>query len=198
MKYFLLLVMFLNTLILAESRFLMPEEAFKASVEMKKSYIASVTIELGEDIYLYRSKITVKVLEANSGIIVDRFVLPDAIDHEGEKVYTSSPTFDIPLVKTKEMKDVVPITLIVGYQGCSEEGLCYEPIESKFTFDIQSSKLPLRVSAKTSLKNTISGDVKSPITVSETDRITQTFIEGNRPLILLTFFTFGLLLSLTP
>jgi len=194
MKYLLGIVLFLSTLIASEPQFLMPEEAFKASAHMKKRCTASATIELGKDIYLYQSKITAKVLETNSGIEVDRVVLPNGVDHEGEKVYTSSPTFTIPLVKTKEMNDIVPITLVIGYQGCSEQGLCYEPMESKFTFDIETAKLPL----KESTKNTAPAQTKSPITVSETDRITQSFIEGNVPLILLTFFTFGLLLSLTP
>lgn len=198
MKYFLFFVLFFNTLIFAEPKFLMPEEAFKASAYMKKRCTASATIELGKDIYLYQSKITAKVLEKNSGIVVDRLVLPEAIDHDGEKVYTTSPTFNIPLVKTKKMDAIVPITLVIGYQGCSEQGLCYEPMESKFTFDIESSKLPLKETNETPLKNTASAEKKSPITVSETDQITQTFIEGNVPLILLTFFTFGLLLSLTP
>ena len=189
MKYIGLFLLIFNTLIFAEPKFLMPEEAFKASAHMKKRCTASATIELGEDIYLYHSKITAKVLEKNSGIEVDRLVLPEALDHDGEKVYTTSATFDIPMVKTKEMNEIVPITLVIGYQGCSQQGLCYEPMETKFTFDIETSKLVLKASP--SVK-------KSPITVSETDRITQTFIEGNIPLILLTFFTFGLLLSLTP
>jgi thiol:disulfide interchange protein DsbD len=71
-------------------------------------------------------------------------------------------------------------------------------MESIFAFDIESSKLPLKETSETPLKNTASSEKKSPITVSETDQITQAFIEGNIPLILLTFFTFGLLLSLTP
>ncbi|MCK9374011.1 MAG: protein-disulfide reductase DsbD [Sulfuricurvum sp.] len=198
MKYFLFFVLFFNTLIFAEPAFLMPEEAFKASAHMKKRCTVSATIELGKDIYLYRSKITAKVLETKSGIEVDRLVLPEAIDHDGEKVYTASLTFDIPLVKTKEMSDIVPITLVIGYQGCSEQGLCYEPMKSTFAFDIETSKLLLKESDKAPLKTTVSSGGKSPITVSETDQITQTFIEGNVPLILVTFFTFGLLLSLTP
>ena len=198
MKYFLLFVLFINTLVFAEPKFLMPEEAFKASAHMKKRCTASVAIELGKDIYLYRSKITAKVLEKNSGIVVDRLVLPEAVDHDGEKVYTTSPTFEIPLVKTKEMNEIIPITLVIDYQGCSEQGLCYEPMESTFAFDIETSKLPLKETDEAPLKNRASVGEKSPIALSETDQITQTFIEGNIPLILLTFFTFGLLLSLTP
>jgi thiol:disulfide interchange protein DsbD len=129
MKFFLLFALLLNTLIFAEPQFLMPEEAFKSSAIAKKNGMIETKIELGKDIYLYQTKITAKVLETSSGIVVDRLVLPDAVDHDGEKAYTSSPTFDIPLVKTKEMNETVPITLVIGYQGCSEQGLCYEPPE---------------------------------------------------------------------
>lgn len=198
MKTILLLVLYLSALFASEPKFLMPEEAFKASVHMKKRCTATATIELGKDIYLYQSKITAKVLETESGVVVENLVLPDAVDHEGQNVYTSSPIFDIHLVKTKAIDDIVPITLLIGYQGCSEQGLCYEPMESKFTFDIETSKLPLKEISDTLLRDTASAEKISPISVSETDRITQSFIEGNVLLILLTFFTFGLLLSLTP
>jgi len=191
MKYFLLFVVFFNTLIFAESKFLMPEEAFQATAHLKKRCTIGATIELGEGIYLYQSKVNAKIVEKNSGIVIDRLMLPPAVDHDGEKVYLSSPAIDIALAKTRELDEIVPITLVLSYQGCSEQGLCYEPMETTFTFDIETSALAPKEGPPAEAK-------KSSVTVSETDRITQTFIEGNVPLILLTFFTFGLLLSLTP
>lgn len=191
MKYFLLFIVFLNTLIFAEPKFLMPEEAFKATAHLKKRCTIGATIELGQDIYLYQSKVSAKIVEKNSGIVIDRLVLPEGVEHDGEKVYLNSPSIDIALAKTRELDEIVPITLVLSYQGCSEQGLCYEPMETTFNFDIETSALLLKEATPVTPK-------KSPITVSETDRITQTFIEGNVPLILLTFFTFGLLLSLTP
>jgi thiol:disulfide interchange protein DsbD len=191
MKYFLLFIVFLNTLIFAEPKFLMPDEAFKATAHLKKRCTIGATIELGQDIYLYQSKVSAKIVEKNSGIVIDRLVLPEGVDHDGEKVYLNSPSIDIVLAKTRELDKIVPITLVLSYQGCSEQGLCYEPMETTFNFDIETSALLLKNDVSAAPK-------KSPITVSETDRITQTFIEGNVPLILLTFFTFGLLLSLTP
>lgn len=197
MKYLLLLVLFLNTLVFAEPQFLMPEEAFKASATMKKKCTVTATIALGENIYLYKSKISAKIVEKESGIIINHIVMPEGVDHEGEKVFTTSPQIEIALAKNKEMDGIVPITLVLAYQGCSEKGLCYEPIENTFSFDIDSSKLVLKKTLSEPSK-LAALQKKIPIKVSETDRITQTFIEGNVPLILLTFFTFGLLLSLTP
>jgi thiol:disulfide interchange protein DsbD len=190
-RHLLFFVIFLNALAFAEPKFLMPEEAFQATAHLKKRCTIGATVELGEDIYLYQSKVSAKIVEKNSGIVIDRLILPPAVDHDGEKVYLSSPSIDIALAKTRELDEIVPITVILSYQGCSEQGLCYEPMETTFNFDIETSALILKEATPAAPK-------KSPVTVSETDRITQTFIEGNVPLILLTFFTFGLLLSLTP
>ena len=191
MKYIIIFLLIFNSFVFAEPKFLMPEEAFQATAHLKKRCTISATIELGHDIYLYQSKVSTKIVEKNSGIVIDRLVLPEAVDHDGEKVYLTSPSIDIALAKTRELDEIVPITLVLSYQGCSEQGLCYEPMETTFNFDIETSALVLKEATPAAPK-------KSPITVSETDQITQTFIEGNVPLILLTFFTFGLLLSLTP
>jgi thiol:disulfide interchange protein DsbD len=191
MRYIIIFLLIFNSLVFAEPKFLMPEEAFQATAHLKKRCTINATIELGHDIYLYQSKVSAKIVEKNSGIVIDRLILPEGVEHDGEKVYLSSPSIDIALTKTRELDEIVPITLVLSYQGCSEQGLCYEPMETTFNFDIETSALILKEATPATPK-------KSPITVSETDQITQTFIEGNVPLILLTFFTFGLLLSLTP
>jgi len=197
MKSIVIWVLLFNALLFGEPKFLMPEEAFKASAYMKKKCTVSATIELGEKIYLYKSKIKATIVDKNSGVIIDHITLPEGVNHEGETVYTTSPVIDLKLAKDRPVDDVVPITLQLSYQGCSEQGLCYEPIASTFKFNIETSKLVLKGDSTVPVK-VASVVKKSPITVSETDQITQTFIEGNVPLILLTFFTFGLLLSLTP
>lgn len=203
MKYIVLFFLIFNSFLFGETKFLMPEEAFQASAYLKKKCTISATIGLGENIYLYKSKISAKIVEKNSGIIIDHITLPEGIKHEAETVFTTSPVIEIKLAKDRPMDNIVPITVQLSYQGCSEQGLCYEPIESKFTFDIETAQLVLKENSVSSKSNqkvpTITQQVKkSPISVSETDRITQSFIEGNITLILLTFFTFGLLLSLTP
>ncbi|MFZ2969507.1 MAG: protein-disulfide reductase DsbD [Sulfuricurvum sp.] len=186
MKFLLLLVLFFTNLVFAEPKFLMPDEAFKASAYMKKKCTISASINLGEGIYLYKSKIKASIVEKNTGVIIDHITLPAGVNHEGETVFITSPVIDIKLAKDHPIEEIIPITLQLSYQGCSEQGLCYEPIDTNFSFTIETSKLLLKSA------------VRTPISISETDQITQTFIEGNVPLILLTFFTFGLLLSLTP
>ncbi|MCX6073751.1 MAG: protein-disulfide reductase DsbD [Campylobacterales bacterium] len=214
MKYFLLFVLFINTLVFAEPQFLMPEEAFKPSAAITKKGEIAAKIELGNHIYLYKSKLHAKIL-GKSGIAIDHITLPEGVDHEGQTVFTKSPNISIALKASKRVSGLVPITLQLEFQGCSEDGLCYEPIVQKIPLKIDSAqfiateeKVPNIVKAEpVVVPSVVKSELnvskpmvrkRSPIVVSETDQITQTFIEGNVPLILLTFFTFGLLLSLTP
>jgi thiol:disulfide interchange protein DsbD len=181
MKNIVFMVLFIAGWVRAD--FLMPEEAFKASGKINNDSSISVSIELSKDIYLYKSKLNVKLLEDN-GIVIDKVSAPKGVQHDGEIVFETSPNLEINLKKTKNLESIIPITMELSYQGCSKQGLCYEPIQKEFTFDINASNLLLQ-------SNTLAS-------ISQTDQITQTFIEGNVGLILLTFFGFGFLLSLTP
>lgn len=211
MKYVVLLVLMFNTLLFGEPQFLMPEEAFKPSATVTKNGEITAKIDLGNHIYLYKSKLHAKLL-GNSGIAINHITLPEGVDHEGQIVFTESPKITISLKTSKPSSGIIPVTLQLEFQGCSEDGLCYEPIIQKIPLKIDSAKLTSEI-VKTSELSKVESDIsvvksdintskpvarKSPIVVSETDQIAQTFIEGNVPLILLTFFTFGLLLSLTP
>jgi thiol:disulfide interchange protein len=89
----------------------MPEEAFKASAYMKKKCTVSATIDLGESIYLYKSKIKATILEKNSGVIIDHITLPEGVNHEGEIVFTTSPVIDIKLAKDRPISDYVTAEL---------------------------------------------------------------------------------------
>ncbi|OYZ66338.1 MAG: protein-disulfide reductase [Sulfuricurvum sp. 24-42-5] len=213
MKYVVLFVLIFNAFLFGESQFLMPKEAFKPSAFVTKNGAIVAKIELGNHIYLYKSKFNAKLL-GNSGIAIDHITLPDGVDHEGQTVFIESPKITISLKASKPLNGIVPMTLQLEFQGCSEDGLCYEPIVEKISLKVDASKLvsdvaktpaiqkagPITTPAvvKSDIKTSNPTVRKSPIVVSETDQITQTFIEGNIPLILLTFFTFGLLLSLTP
>ena len=64
----------------------------------------------------------------------------------------------------------------VSYQGCSELGICYQPETKEFAFSLKGS-----------FNNS-----------SEQDLIAQSFLSDNLFIVLLSFFGFGLLLSLTP
>jgi len=185
MRYILILVaMYFSLFGLGGSgSFLMPEDAFKPSAEVKENKLI-VKIELAESIYLYKDKLSISLKD--SAIVLGAINYPASVDHGGEQVFTKSIVLDMPLTKNSDADEIVAV---VKYQGCSEKGLCYEPLENEFTLKIDASKLE-QASAVVANETTNSG--------SETDAITDTFKSGNISLILLTFFGFGLLLVLTP
>jgi thiol:disulfide interchange protein DsbD len=178
MKYFILITLFITSLF-ASNGFLQPSEAFKINATLHKNTLL-VDIKLGEDIYLYKERFSLNIKD-NKGVI-QNIIYPKTENHNGDEVFTSS--FIVNAEIYPNTIEEIPLTLEVEYQGCSEKGLCYEPMSKEFSFKVE----PIQ-GVTTSVK---------PAPLNETDTITQTFKSGNIGLILLTFFGFGLLLSLTP
>jgi len=191
MKHLLILLSLIIFPLSVQADFLVPEEAFQPSVALRDPSHIEATIRLGESIYLYKEKVTFS-LENSDGIIIDKITMPMGSMHDNKTVFSGSPVIDIALAKEKALEGKQEISLKIAYQGCSGAGLCYEPMENVFRLVVDTDTLPLKEKKKT-IK------IKAPVKhLSETDVIAQSFIEGHVGLVLLTFFTFGLLLSLTP
>ena len=195
------LILFLLSSILllgAQPKFLMPEEAFQPSAKLNESMQIEAKVEIAKDIYLYVDSIKLEIKNQNSGITVKDVVKPKSVEHHGDMVYLQSPEFLITLQKNSNIDGIRNVEFALSYQGCSEQGLCYEPYTEFFKFDIDSSKLST-AKGKIELKE-IKEQVKpqkiEPL--SESDSIADTIKHGSVSLILLTFFGFGLLLALTP
>lgn len=182
MRYILILVTVFYSLF-GFSDFLMPQDAFKSRAEVKENRLI-VHIELADSIYLYKDKM--KISLQDNDVTIQSITYPKSQRHEGKEVFTKSVTIDAILVKNKNVDTIIAK---VEYQGCSEKGLCYEPLQKEFTLPIDSSKLSFASKIDSAQKTT---------SASETDTITDTFKSGNISLILLTFFGFGLLLAMTP
>jgi thiol:disulfide interchange protein DsbD len=203
MRYIFLLLLFLSTFLSAQTKFLMPEEAFKVKAELTGKGTVEAVIELGEHIYLYEDQVKVELIKGDN-VLIDTITMDEAVDHDGEKVFYEKLKIRIDLAKNTAAEGIVPVTLKLSYQGCSEQGLCYEPMSEQFGFDIDTAALPLSSGAervRTPEKAAPAADAQSGSKeelVSETDLIAKTIREGNIMIILLTFFGFGLLLSLTP
>ncbi|MCW8954419.1 MAG: protein-disulfide reductase DsbD family protein, partial [Sulfurimonas sp.] len=197
MKKLILLLCLPLFLFGAQPKFLMPDEAFIPTAKLNEKMQIEATVGTGKDIYLYADSIKFKIKDG-SGISVKDFTGPKSVDHDGEIVYLDSPTFTINLQKNADVTGIKTAEFQLSYQGCSEQGLCYELYTKAFKFDIDSSKLPLSLSAST--KPTEDKNVKSDskTELSTTDSIAESIKSGNVLVVLLTFFGFGLLLSLTP
>lgn len=204
------LILFLFSSILlfaAQPKFLMPEEAFKPSAKLNEKMQIEATVEIAKDIYLYENALKLNVKDG-SGISVKSIDAPKSVAHHDEQVYLESPKFVVHLKKEPNVAGVKKIEFELSYQGCSEQGLCYEPETKVYEFDVDTSKLEggealakieSKIESKIENKTENKTEVKQAAKeLSESDSIADTIKHSSLGLVLLTFLGFGLLLSLTP
>ena len=171
-----MLLMFFTCSLLASSKLLTPEEAFKISALQDEKGVG-LKIELGEGIYLYDDKIKLELVKPTV-ISLDAYV-QRPVPEKYEEYIVQRNSFEMLIPQNLLQQEVKKgsFTLKFSYQGCSELGICYQPMSSDFTFTL----------AGVSSQN-----------LTEQDQIAYTLANSNLFLILATFFGFGLLLALTP
>jgi thioredoxin:protein disulfide reductase len=186
--------------------FLQPDEAFKPKITVIDNETIGVEIELSEKIYLYEEKVKVEDADPKDGIHFASVTMNKGIDHEGERVFETSPAIRIKLLKSEELSEKQSVRVKLFYQGCSSAGLCYEPLETTLEVVIDTDKLPLgeatsgsvlkapAIEAENMEITAPAGEAKT----SETDQIANVIQGGSLWFIILSFFGFGLLLALTP
>jgi thioredoxin:protein disulfide reductase len=192
------IVLFLMSalVLFAAPKFLMPEEAFKAEASINDSMQIQAKVEIAKDIYLYAEKMKFEIIN-NDNISIAKVDAPEAVENHGDMAYTTSPSFLITLAKASDVAGVQSIEFMMHYQGCSEQGLCYEPLDSTYTFDIDTQKLSTSQAQESATSQEIP-KVEAPQELSEVDSIAQTIGSGNVLWVVLSFLGIGLLLSLTP
>jgi thioredoxin:protein disulfide reductase len=183
-RFFGLLLSILATSVFGAG-FLMPDQAFQPSASLNEKGQIVVDVKLGEGIYLYEKEFKISLKE-NKNITIAKLELPQSVDHDGDKVFLTSPHVIVDLKSSGNVNTKQKVDLVVAYQGCSTKGLCYEPQTRNYSFDVDTAKLS---------ENTQN---VSTTQTSETQSIANTLKSGNILLILGMFFLFGLLLSLTP
>ena len=196
----LLLIMILSVSFLNAGDFLMPDQAFKPYAKVNDKNQIEAGVILGKNIYVYEKKLKINIKDG-SGIHIDKKISPKSVDHEGSLVFLKSPNFILKLKKDAGVKGLQDVEVNISYQGCSSEGLCYEPSSKSFKLSVDSSNL--NNTSSTKLESLSLAPEKKLIVdkvqeKSETDTIADTIKNGNIFIILLTFFGFGLLLAMTP
>ena len=170
---------------------LSPEDAFNVQAAQKGDMIQT-TIKLGDKIYVYDEYLKYHIIKPKE-VDLDKDIkrpkpenFHDFIVHRGKDIKVN-----IPLSLIKEKVGDGKFTLQIDYQGCSEKGLCYQPLHKTFTFSTKNSTAQTATKT-TPVKQTPAQDV------SEEDQIVNALKGGSLLTILSLFFGFGLLLSLTP
>ncbi len=178
--------------------FLDPEIAFQFSAELMDEQITAYW-QIKQGYYLYRK--TFK-FEALNGVELGEVNLPngemkDDPTYGKTEVYYYNVVANAPIVAANGQDKV---RLQVTYQGCAEAGLCYPPMSKIVDMVLDGSWVNAVENTESLAKSDESEKmpVMSTTTQSEQDRIANLLSNQNILYIILAFFGFGLLLSLTP
>lgn len=177
MKVFFTLLCFV-TLVFASV--LTPQQAFKLTQNADTQGVF-VRIELANGIFLYKNRLKVLL---NGDDITAYLNLPNFVVKDKEEVFYRALQLDLPrllLEKTKQAK------LEIFYQGCADSGFCYRPMSANFEITAQEND-----------KNNAFTIAPLSQKSSNSNEFTRYLQEKNVALILVIFFAYGLLLSLTP
>jgi len=161
-----------------------PDQAFQFFAEITDTNTLKVNWKIAENYYLYREKIQLEIINPTN-VKLGTYTTPHGTPKYDEafgqvEIFHDQLAFDIPILRTSQTDQV--ITLKAKFQGCADRGVCYPPM---------SKTLELKLSATSISPST---DNK----LSDQDRIVQSLHDKNLWTTLLSFFGFGLLLSLTP
>ncbi len=168
------------------------DEAFKFSVDVFESNTLLVAWDIHPEYYLYHDKFFIDVKGAEigkvdfpKGKIKDDPLFGKVQIHKGRLV------LEVPLRNIKSQN----ISFIAKYQGCWTGGICYPPQEKKvdLVLPIQGSS-----NATSTTSDAIQSALQPNVELNETDQIAALLQQDNLFWVLMSFFGFGLLLSLTP
>ena len=179
MKVFFTLLCFV-TLVFASV--LTPQQAFKLTQNADTQGVF-VRIELANGIFLYKNRL--KVLLNGDDITAD-LNLPNFIVKDKEEVFYRALQLDLPRLLLENAK-IKQAKLEIFYQGCADSGFCYRPMSANFEITAQKDD-----------KNNAFTIAPLSQKSSNSNEFTRYLQEKNVALILVIFFAYGLLLSLTP
>ena len=161
------------------------EQAFRFFATVNEAGKLKVSWEMAPGYYLYREKISLE-LSNSTGSRLGDYIIPKGIPKHDEafgqvEIFYDQLNFDIPVLRTQPTAQTV--TLLAHYQGCADRGVCYPPMSQKI--DLEMPATPINEALVTPA-------------LSEQDQIVTALKQDSLAMTLLSFFGFGLLLSLTP
>lgn len=175
--------------------FLPVDKAFKVQARMPDAQTVVVRFTPAEGYYLYREKITFAVDAAAQGGI-DSSKLPRG-EMKKDLNFGDTEVFHQAFQATLRLKKPAEgaFALTVGYQGCSEKGLCYPP--EKKVYSLAFAGTAAAAAPAAAVPGPVA-PVATATTLADDSRIASLLGGGNFLLIIASFLGFGLLLSLTP
>lgn len=187
MKNFKIILLFLFVVFSCANAYTKPKviplkEAFVVSSEQKETGIA-LKIHLAQGIYLYDEHLHVSLLSPLEKNLDGEIERAKPKEYEEFQVFFENASLFIPHKIIKKYVQNGEYKLLLAYQGCSKSGICYPPQKEEFTYR---------------LDNVNNQEKQITKELSEQDSIANSFQTSSISFIILSFFGFGLLLSLTP
>ncbi len=174
----------------SQNELLPPDQAFQFFASVKDANTVHVNWKIAENYYLYREKIQLALINAD-GVQLGAYDIPRGTPKHDEafgqvEIFHNALSFDVPLKRANSSAQA--IVLEAKYQGCADRGVCYPPMAKAIGLELPTVTGPIATQI----------DAKPELALSEQDRIVQSLHQDSLWLTLLSFFGFGLLLSLTP
>lgn len=196
-----------------------PEEAFKVSVKTKDANTLLMTITPSANVYLYKDKIKVTLVDGK-GVSIADMKLPKG-EEKSDPTFGKTEVYHHPVTAEinlkREANSAQKIALRADYQGCNEKvGVCYPPQNQRFEIALlgnaviannaPASQPPAAQSTSAVVAPTVQSSVtpsapNAPVVAQDDDeqsQIANILKGGNFWLIIASFFGFGLLLTFTP
>jgi thiol:disulfide interchange protein DsbD len=186
---FLFLLLFALTGLARAEEPLDPQVAFRFSARVVDARTIEARWQITDQYYMYRDKFKFTL---EGGTLVAPKLPPGKVKED--------ENFGKVEIYRKEVKILLPVVAAAGAvtlktvsQGCWDGGICYPPINQEAKLDLAAVGPAAVASAPTS---PTSAPAKAP--ADESSRIAGLFKGDDLALVLVSFFGFGLLLSLTP
>lgn len=162
------------------------EQAFQFETIALSANQLMARFTMAPNIYLYKDQI--QFTSFTDGVSLGQAVFPQAQRKDDPEfgmvdVFYDVVEIEIPIQRTKA--NVSKLEIEAAFQGCEDGKVCYPPVSNLVTVDLPEAETLVQVA------------VDETVQMSETDVINNVF-KKSIWLIVLQFFGFGLLLSLTP
>jgi thiol:disulfide interchange protein DsbD len=183
-----------------EEEFLPVEKAFIVEVRSADAHTLVARLSPAESYYLYRDKIHFTIAQGEK-VAIDSVRLPRG-EIKQDPNFGKTEVFHTPVQAVirlrRDSAEKIPAVLTVGFQGCSERGLCYSPATRQIPIvlaALSTPDSPAKSSAGALNPAPAAASIQQP---SEDRQIAGLLKTGSFWLVMVSFLGFGLLLSFTP
>lgn len=196
----------------SEPDLLSAEEAFSVRISARDANTLVAEFKPAHGYFIYRDRIHFRV-EDPPEIAIQRVLIPQGkvkADPTFGDVAVLKQPFSATVALQRDNEQPSSLRLVASYQGCSEKGVCYPPVEKRVVLSLPGAATPASAAAPAVVGKGISvaeraGESRNSQVSSATvpswldaDRSVAMLQGGSLIWVLLGFFGFGLLLSLTP